>query len=503
MADLKTQKMAQFYEQCQSKGYTDMRDDTQSLKAKVIAADLGLKYGKIEEFYGKAERAYQQVQAETERARLLQENARKQQEALAARRAVDGELLLTLSDSHVSSEQGTVLRVYLRPDKSLYTTINNGGKIEGSPRLEVTQGGVVQSAYHPSQLVYTGATVGGITTGGVHQTQASISNRVQDTGTGSIVATAGDRSIVVMRAGVSQLVRDAFRRDAAFLKLFGNGEMLCYNTAEAGSGGMASVYAQSAAHAADYGVRATMMSMAADKLRLPYEQCIARLQLLARIAGAAFPPTDEALYKQACALEQSERSADLGKAAAMFRSIADYRDAGERAAAIQQRYESTLQTEKEQAILEKERRSATIRKYAIRGGILAAALLALIYFVALPLWAHHRANQIASGDIALQEMYVHEEEDSLYTGYRVIRFDEDDPGQLAVGSFDDPDPFGISYGTQVEYEYKIEVRGGRVHLRFGDNDAVITGFSNGKVTCIRWDGSRFELPDDAFWARHS
>ena len=29
-----------FYDQCQSKGYSDMQDETQSLKAKVIATDF-------------------------------------------------------------------------------------------------------------------------------------------------------------------------------------------------------------------------------------------------------------------------------------------------------------------------------------------------------------------------------------------------------------------------------------------------------------------------------
>lgn len=42
MASKKTTLMAQFYAQCQQKGYTDMHDDVQSLKAKVIATDLGL-----------------------------------------------------------------------------------------------------------------------------------------------------------------------------------------------------------------------------------------------------------------------------------------------------------------------------------------------------------------------------------------------------------------------------------------------------------------------------
>ena len=47
MADKKTELMAQFYAECQQKGYTDMTDDTQSLKAKVIATDLKLKYKKV------------------------------------------------------------------------------------------------------------------------------------------------------------------------------------------------------------------------------------------------------------------------------------------------------------------------------------------------------------------------------------------------------------------------------------------------------------------------
>ena len=54
MADKKTELLYQFYQQCQEKGYTDMKDATQSLKAKVIATDLGLKYTSIEKLYQSA-----------------------------------------------------------------------------------------------------------------------------------------------------------------------------------------------------------------------------------------------------------------------------------------------------------------------------------------------------------------------------------------------------------------------------------------------------------------
>lgn len=151
--DNKALKMAEFYEQCQQNGYTDMKDEKQSLKAKVIATDLGLKYGKITDFYAKAEKAYKQVNEEKERERQQQEEKRKQRRELAAKRAVDGELLVTMSDSQTSSEKGTVLRVFLRPDKSVYTTVDNGNKIEGAPTIEAKESGVIQSTFHPSQLV--------------------------------------------------------------------------------------------------------------------------------------------------------------------------------------------------------------------------------------------------------------------------------------------------------------------------------------------------------------
>ena len=51
MASKKIQLMAQFYEQCKNKGYTNMRDDTQSLKAKVVATPqryIGLKPQRVE-----------------------------------------------------------------------------------------------------------------------------------------------------------------------------------------------------------------------------------------------------------------------------------------------------------------------------------------------------------------------------------------------------------------------------------------------------------------------
>ena len=64
----KTKRLIEFYQTCQAKGYTDMLDDTQSLKAKVIASDMKLKYGDIVAFYEKAKQCYEQDCAEKEAA---------------------------------------------------------------------------------------------------------------------------------------------------------------------------------------------------------------------------------------------------------------------------------------------------------------------------------------------------------------------------------------------------------------------------------------------------
>lgn len=148
IASNKTQLIAQFYELCQSKGYTDMRDDRQSLKAKVIATDLGLRYGNIVEFYEKAAQCYQQVQAENaeeaERLRIQ----RQEEQAERARRAVNGTLLVTVSGNKET------LKVFLRPDHTFYCTVNDGEKIEGIPSVTVHKGGSLQYTYHPSETVF-------------------------------------------------------------------------------------------------------------------------------------------------------------------------------------------------------------------------------------------------------------------------------------------------------------------------------------------------------------
>lgn len=56
------ERLLLFYEECVKKGYSDMTDPQQALKAKVIATDRKLRYGNsIEQFFQKAKRRMKNV----------------------------------------------------------------------------------------------------------------------------------------------------------------------------------------------------------------------------------------------------------------------------------------------------------------------------------------------------------------------------------------------------------------------------------------------------------
>ena len=347
MASNKTQLMAQFYEQCQNKGYTNMRDDKQSLKAKVIATDLGLRYGNIVEFYEKAAQCYRQIQKET----AMQQQAER---AENARRAVNGTLLVTISDSK------TTLRVYARPDGTNDCTLNDGGKIEGIPSLSVHKGGSLQYTYHPSETVFTGASSGGIMMGGTHQTEAYYTERMAKSGKGYITATLGDAEVSVTWITMSEYIQARFKRDEQFKALVSNGEIRCIKDSE-----IADMFARSVlSGGGNIYTQMSKLTMAADAKRLPYETCKEITKLLGRIIHGHFPPTDAEIYDQAKRLAESDSSAQLMRAIETFRKISDYKDANKQIDIVQKRYDEVLQTEKERAILAKEASARRNRKIA-------------------------------------------------------------------------------------------------------------------------------------------
>ena len=68
----KEKQLYNFYKQCLEKNYNDMQDATESLKAKVIATDLGIKYKDISKTYEEAKAIYEEETKCVERLKELQ-----------------------------------------------------------------------------------------------------------------------------------------------------------------------------------------------------------------------------------------------------------------------------------------------------------------------------------------------------------------------------------------------------------------------------------------------
>ncbi len=373
MANKKTQLMAEFYRECKKKGYTDMRNSTQSLKAKVIATDLGLKYDDISKFYEKAKKCHEQICAETKEAVRIREEQLKKAEEESRRTAVDGKLLLTLSDKEKAPEKDEGWSVYIRPDKSIYTRINGGSKIERIPAIHVKKAGAILATYHPSQAVYTGATVGGITTGGVHHTQAGHTLSQSNNGKGEITANINGTEITVQSVTISDYTQKKFKRDNTYKSCVKDGQILCFrNTAKA------DFYLNGYMNAAKYGNYTLMQntaSMLADEKRLPVGQCNQIANLVGQIIHGQFPPSDEELYSTAESYASATNSADLLKAINAFEAIQDFKDAKKRAKTLKPKYEELLQHEKEQAVLKAEASAKKTKKIVC---IVAVAVIAVV-----------------------------------------------------------------------------------------------------------------------------
>ena len=406
--------MAQFYEECQKKGYTDMTDATQGLRAKVIATDLNLKYKNIVSFYEDAKACYDQVQIK---------NAEDAKEA--ARRAVDGTLLVSLSDREKPSSKETVINVYVRPDQSVYSTINDGVKNEGAPVVNVRAGKIISMTYHPSKAVYTGATVGGITTGGVHYTQSSYSEQMRDSDSGSVEISINGNNFTVERIVPTSFIESKFKRSQQFNHYVKNGKIICvkpnFDT---------SLYLDAALATGDYAMKTNLISMAADKRRLPYNVCANIANLLGQIVNLQFPPSDEELYATAVELSTKTTSAELKRAIEIFDSISDYSDAAQRVKVAECKYEEVLQKEKERAILEKE---ADQKKKKIRITIISALLIIVSAISAFALSAKGKSD-------AYNKALQHESiaiSDNTYSEKQLKEYEAAISGFLTLGDYKD------------------------------------------------------------------
>ena len=385
MVDKKTQLLADFYTACLEKGYTDMRDPTQSLKAKVIATDMKLNYGDIVKFFETARDAHALV--------LQAEEAHRQEEI---RRSVDGVLLVTLYDRlNAAHPETEAMGVYMRPDKTVYTQRKGGRKVEGIPQIQVSKGGTIDYTYHPSKAIYTSATVGGITTGGVHYTKEGYSSKINSTGKGYLEVKTAEGTMLLNLAVMSDRTIETYRRDMLFRSLVHDGQIRCSQ-----ENGKAIVSALSGT--GNYQSKMSDLSRAVDATRLPYPHCVDIANLLGRIIHGEVPPSDEVLYSQAEAMARSSSAEEIRRAADLFRVISDYRDSNARAAFLDDRYQDVLQAEKEQAILAKESRKKARKLIALIGIPLVAAVIAGSLFLSGRNREREKAQQEAA---ALQDSY--------------------------------------------------------------------------------------------------
>lgn len=393
MADKKTELMARFYAECQKKGYTDMTNDKQSLKAKVIATDLKLNYGNIKTFYEKAKICYEQVQDEREFAKELSEIRQQKEERDRIKRLVNGELLVTLSDRAYESDETTSVRVYIRPDNSIYHTVNNSEKIEGAPKINIIEGGVVLLTYHPSEAVYTGATVGGITTGGVHYTQSGYTAKKTNSGKGDIKIVTDLQTFTLSMIYMTDYTCNLFKRDEIFKSVVQDKKIKCYVESE-----LADAYYSTVKSAGlNYQQISYALTAAADAQRLSYFECERIVHLLGRIVYGKFPPSDEQIYESAKRLENASTSAELNQAIELFSSISDYKDAEKRADSLSTKYENVLQSEKEQAILEKEEKKKHRKKktllFLLSTIAIVAAIIVLVKVI-IPTMQYNAAKEM-------------------------------------------------------------------------------------------------------------
>lgn len=459
MADKKTELMAAFFEQCQNHGYTDMHDDMQSLKAKVIATDLNLKYGDIVSFYEKAQKCYDQVQAEKVRAEQLRKIQQQKDAEEAARRSVRGERLVTLANNVNISRSTKVMHVYIRPDKSIYT-MADGSEFEGAPAINLHAGGVLLTTFHPSKAVYTGATVGGITTGGVHYTKESYSQRVSNSDKGYITAKIGNIDFTIAVIQVYQCTKMLFKRDPNFQALVSNDRIICQKL-----NSDTSSFVKLAMTKTDYASQMNVLSVAADQQRLPFDECREITNVLVRIIHGPHPPSDQEAYASAVSFSNAKTAADLKKAIDLFRSISDFRDSADRANALEAVYEEVLQAEKEAAILAKE---ATSQKRKKLIAIIIPAVLALaILCAALYVFISHRMEQAA-----LQRAYQ-----EAMTLWEQDQFDAAIDAFVALGDYQDASDLVIAVQEDKEETAKMESYAQAMALlEAGDMEAAANRF---------------------------
>lgn len=383
------ERLLLFYEECVKKGYSDMTDPQQALKAKVIATDRKLRYGNsIEQFFQKAKAAYEEREAER--------TAEKQRVAEETRRcAVPGEELVKL---HSAPE---VISVFKRPDGSFYCTFdkNPERKIEGKPEVRVVPSSTVSYEYHPSETRITMASKGGFSGGQVWETDPWVSRKHEHTGMAFLEITVNEESWEVYQITLSPLVKESFKRypcyDSSLKQELKSGEIQCHVNVRDSMyySGFKQALGQNDMYALE-----SSASFVMDEERLPIGQITVIKKLLCKILDGPWPENDEQAYVRGIKLIESDKSSEILEGINLLQEIGENhprkRSAEELIERNKDRYEAVLQREKESAIIRKENRQRKRYKgFVIVSSIACVAiiLVGIITQVILPKQRYKKA----------------------------------------------------------------------------------------------------------------
>ena len=339
------QALIKLYEQCLEKNFTDMTNQTHQLKAKVFATDLGLKYSHIAELFAEAKIAYDKNQAELAK---KQQQIKQRQEANARREEMrkTAKLAFTVKDTY-----RTLIDFYRCEDGSVYCEERGVYKTGTyyNITVDVIASSLMSYKYHPGKIYYTGASVGGVSMGGFHTTEAHYTTSSQNTGNGSIKIKYGTTSCDVESVTIEPEMAKLFRRVPAFKSNFLNNEAICRRHSN-----MTDTLFNAAMNTSDFGRQMELTGIALDETKIPYKKCAEIADVLNSIIHNNLPAQDEEIYTKAIELSKTKDIEHLGEAVKMFEYIKDYKDAEKYLSEIRPVYEDLVQTKKEQAIIQKE-----------------------------------------------------------------------------------------------------------------------------------------------------
>ena len=371
-------KLVDFYKQCIDNGYTDMNDGTQSLKAKVIASDLGLNYKNISKLFESAELAFKEQLNKEEKERKRQE-----------RLAINGEFLFELK---VISQDINVIRIYKRPDKSVYYTTDNSTKKNEDISFSVESRGTVFYSYKPSKMVYTGATVGG----------ECVANLDTSGNKGVVVAVCQNKNITIESVVLSASVCNLFKRHTFKINNVRDKKIECMKTDIKSVEEQKIYYNVAKSNAHDSTLANNLLLRAADVVRLSLRDCNKIADFLNQIIYDEYPPSDDEIYDKAIALLNYKDSYSLNKALDLFNIIYDYKDSSEQIEYLKEQIEIVRQEEKERKIINEEIKQKKLKKVFI---IITSIICVLLIFgvvlksVIIPSVMYHSAvKMVVNGE---------------------------------------------------------------------------------------------------------